>query len=137
MPGMPDATAPSKELTITPLPPKKPFVPSLRYPSNRKTIYDRNLNRTKTSEISLASFSGISVAQITMHYIRLLSANYGLYFASIRRASQEYVFDFMVVGRCELSPSRWLSAVQLRPAPSQHVAHRFTCRSIFAALSSL
>ena len=28
----------------------------LRTPSNRKTIYDRNLNRTRTSELSRASF---------------------------------------------------------------------------------
>ncbi|MCJ1375735.1 TRAPP subunit trs31 [Loxospora ochrophaea] len=29
----------------------------LRIPSNRKTIYDRNLNRTRTSELSRASFA--------------------------------------------------------------------------------
>lgn len=29
----------------------------LRYPSNRKTIYDRNLNRTRTAELSRASFA--------------------------------------------------------------------------------
>ncbi|KAL8743711.1 MAG: hypothetical protein Q9190_003958 [Brigantiaea leucoxantha] len=29
----------------------------LRTPSNRKTIYDRNLNRTRTSELSRASFA--------------------------------------------------------------------------------
>ena len=28
----------------------------LRYPSNRKTIYDRNLSRTRTAELSRASF---------------------------------------------------------------------------------
>jgi hypothetical protein len=31
--------------------------PGLRTPSNRKTIYDRNLNRTRTSELSRASFA--------------------------------------------------------------------------------
>ncbi|KAI9883495.1 MAG: DNA-directed DNA polymerase alpha subunit pol12 [Watsoniomyces obsoletus] len=29
----------------------------LRYPSNRKTIYDRNLNRSRTAELSRASFA--------------------------------------------------------------------------------
>ncbi|KAI9657487.1 MAG: TRAPP subunit trs31 [Trizodia sp. TS-e1964] len=29
----------------------------LRYPSNRKTIYDRNLNRSKNAELSRASFA--------------------------------------------------------------------------------
>lgn len=29
----------------------------LRTPSNRKTIYDRNLNRTRTAELSRASFA--------------------------------------------------------------------------------
>lgn len=31
--------------------------PSLRYPSNGKTIYHRPLNRTKTGELSQASFA--------------------------------------------------------------------------------
>jgi hypothetical protein len=61
---------PQKELTITPLPPKQPHVPSLKYPSNRKTIYDRNLNRTKTSEISLASFAYLFNSLITYHQSR-------------------------------------------------------------------
>jgi len=31
--------------------------PGLRYPSNGKTIYHRPLNRTKTAELSQASFA--------------------------------------------------------------------------------
>lgn len=31
--------------------------PGLRTPTNRKTIYDRNLNRTRTAELSRASFA--------------------------------------------------------------------------------
>lgn len=31
--------------------------PGLRTPVNRKTIYDRNLNRTRTAELSRASFA--------------------------------------------------------------------------------
>jgi hypothetical protein len=30
---------------------------ALRYPTNKKTIYDRNLNRTKNSELSRATFA--------------------------------------------------------------------------------
>ncbi|KAI9790711.1 MAG: TRAPP subunit trs31 [Peltula sp. TS41687] len=37
----------------------------LRYPSNRKTIYDRNLNRSKTSELSRASFAYLFGEMIT------------------------------------------------------------------------
>lgn len=48
----------------------KPAVSSLRYPSSRKTIYDRNLNRTKSSEISLASFSYLFNTLITYHHSR-------------------------------------------------------------------
>lgn len=69
-PTDPPPTAPLADLTITPLPPKKPHVPSLKYPSNRKTIYDRNLNRTKTSEISLASFSYLFNSLISYHHSR-------------------------------------------------------------------
>ncbi|KAI9830470.1 MAG: TRAPP subunit trs31 [Phylliscum demangeonii] len=36
---------------------QRPSVSGLRYPSNRKTIYDRNLNRSKTTELSRASFA--------------------------------------------------------------------------------
>lgn len=59
---------PPKEPTYTPLKPANPFTPSLRYPSNRKTIYDRNLNRTKTNEISLASFAYLFNSLITYHH---------------------------------------------------------------------
>jgi hypothetical protein len=72
MPGMsgpPPPTAP-KEHAFTPLPPSKPFQPSLRYPSNRKTIYDRNLNRTKTTETSLASFAYLFNTLITYHHAK-------------------------------------------------------------------
>jgi hypothetical protein len=69
-PTEPPPPASLADLTITPLPPKKPHVPSLKYPSNRKTIYDRNLNRTKTSEISLASFSYLFNSLISYHQSR-------------------------------------------------------------------
>lgn len=35
----------------------RPAPTGLRTPSNRKTIYDRNLNRTRTAELSRASFA--------------------------------------------------------------------------------
>nr|OQO13826.1 hypothetical protein B0A51_18446 [Rachicladosporium sp. CCFEE 5018] len=64
----PTTTNTTQTLTITPLPPRKPFVPSLRTPSNRKTIYDRNLNRTKTAETSLASFAYLFNTLISYHH---------------------------------------------------------------------
>jgi hypothetical protein len=45
MAGMPPAKAPAKEHS------------GLRYPANGKTIYHRPLNRTKTAELSQASFA--------------------------------------------------------------------------------
>ena len=60
----------SKEDTFKPLTAAKPFQPSLRYPSNRKSIYDRNLNRTKTTEISLASFAYLFNSLITYHHAK-------------------------------------------------------------------
>ncbi|KZF26632.1 TRAPP I complex [Xylona heveae TC161] len=38
-------------------PAQRASVGGLRYPTNRKTIYDRNLNRSRTSELSKASFA--------------------------------------------------------------------------------
>jgi trafficking protein particle complex subunit 5 len=69
MPAAPAVTS-SQEPTFTSLAPVKPFQPSLRYPSNRKTIYDRNLNRTKTNEISLASFAYLFNTLITYHHAK-------------------------------------------------------------------
>ncbi|KAL9002462.1 MAG: hypothetical protein Q9188_004612 [Gyalolechia gomerana] len=44
--------------TATHQAPSTPRAPQqLRTPSNRKTIYDRNLNRTRTAELSRASFA--------------------------------------------------------------------------------
>lgn len=37
----------------------------LRYPSNRKTIYDRNLGRTKNAELSRAAFAYLFVEMIS------------------------------------------------------------------------
>ncbi|KXT08964.1 hypothetical protein AC579_4034 [Pseudocercospora musae] len=69
---MPAMSAPlpaaHRESNYTPIPQAKPFVSSLRYPSSRKTIYDRNLNRTKTTEISLASFAYLFNSLITYHH---------------------------------------------------------------------
>ncbi|EME85670.1 uncharacterized protein MYCFIDRAFT_210294 [Pseudocercospora fijiensis CIRAD86] len=62
------SSAAHKESNYTPIPQAKPFVSSLRYPSSRKTIYDRNLNRTKTTEISLASFAYLVNSLITYHH---------------------------------------------------------------------
>lgn len=36
----------------------------LRYPSNKKSIYDRNLNRSKNSELSRASFAYLFIEMI-------------------------------------------------------------------------
>lgn len=73
--GGPLPARPSKEPIFTSIPPAKPFQSSLRYPSNRKTIYDRNLNRTKTTEISLASFAYLFNSLITYHHAKSASVS--------------------------------------------------------------
>ena len=76
MPGMANQAPPSssaattttQEPTYTSLAPSKPFQPSLRYPSSRKSIYDRNPNRTRAGETSLASFAYLFNTLITYHH---------------------------------------------------------------------
>ncbi|GIZ37158.1 hypothetical protein CKM354_000061600 [Cercospora kikuchii] len=67
MPGM---NAPPPKDNYVPLAQSKPFVSTLRYPSSRKTIYDRNLNRTKATETSLASFAYLFNSLITYHHAK-------------------------------------------------------------------
>lgn len=45
--------------------PPAPVTGGLRTPSNRKTIYDRNLNRTRTAELSRASFAYLFSEMVT------------------------------------------------------------------------
>jgi hypothetical protein len=44
--------------------PSRIATPGLRYPSSKKTIYDRNLNRTRTAELSRASFAFLFIEMI-------------------------------------------------------------------------
>ncbi|KAF2111535.1 trafficking protein-like protein particle complex subunit 5 [Lophiotrema nucula] len=39
--------------------------PGLRYPTNKKTIYDRNLNRSKNAELSRAAFAYLFIEMIS------------------------------------------------------------------------
>ena len=62
------------------------IIPSLRYPSNRKTIYDRNLNRTRTAELSRSSFAYlfseiISYAQQNVKGVQDLERRYVVYYS--------------------------------------------------------
>ncbi|KAF2746030.1 trafficking protein particle complex subunit 5 [Sporormia fimetaria CBS 119925] len=45
--------------------PNQPPTSGLRYPSNKKTIYDRNLNRSKNAELSRAAFAYLFVEMIS------------------------------------------------------------------------
>jgi len=38
--------------------------PGLRYPSSKKTIYDRNINRTRNAELSRAAFAFLFIEMI-------------------------------------------------------------------------
>lgn len=52
-----------------PQPPQQPptpqSTPGLRVPSNRKTIYDRHLNRSRNAESSRASFAYLFAEMVT------------------------------------------------------------------------
>ena len=56
-PAPPAATASKASSSdVIPLPRPQPS-PGLRVPSNKRTIYDRNLHRTRGSQLSRASFA--------------------------------------------------------------------------------
>ncbi|PSN66336.1 TRAPP I complex [Corynespora cassiicola Philippines] len=59
------ATAPpsSSIIAMSGNPPAQ--TPGLRYPSNKKTIYDRNLNRSKNAELSRAAFAYLFIEMIS------------------------------------------------------------------------
>ena len=46
-------------------PPQRALVGGLRYPTNKKSIYDRNLNRSRTTELSRASFAYLFGEMVT------------------------------------------------------------------------
>lgn len=58
------SNAPQQQQQQQQLAPRGP-PPGLRTPSNRKTIYDRNLNRTRTAELSRASFAYLFSEMVT------------------------------------------------------------------------
>ncbi|MCJ1461930.1 TRAPP subunit trs31 [Pseudocyphellaria aurata] len=57
LPSRPSQILPSSSTASTLPHPSSTSHGGLRTPSNRKTIYDRNLNRTRTAELSRASFA--------------------------------------------------------------------------------
>ncbi|GAB7347126.1 hypothetical protein MBLNU459_g3250t1 [Dothideomycetes sp. NU459] len=77
-PPPPPSSAPAGTAGSLPAPAKASYTPlaapaaytPLRYPTSRKTIYDRNLNRTRTAELSLASFAHLFNTLIAYHQAR-------------------------------------------------------------------
>ncbi|KAJ5587433.1 uncharacterized protein N7459_003198 [Penicillium hispanicum] len=62
--GMPQPTSSEKQQTSQ-QPQSPQTTPGLRVPSNRKTIYDRHLNRSRTAELSRASFAYLFAEMVT------------------------------------------------------------------------
>lgn len=62
--GTPQTGSSDKPQTPKPAPAPQP-TPGLRVPSNRKTIYDRQLNRSRNAELSRASFAYLFAEMIT------------------------------------------------------------------------
>src|SRR5204863_6966936 len=70
----------------------------LRYPTNRKTIYDRNLNRSRNAELSRASFAYlfgemVGYAQRRVTGIQDLEKRYGM-----GKALFFFSFPFFIFG---------------------------------------
>ena len=63
-----------KDSLTLPLPPPQPFTSTLRYPTSRKSIYDRNLSRPSTAT-SLPAFAHIFNTLITYHHSKSGSVN--------------------------------------------------------------
>ena len=75
----------------------------LRTPSNRKTIYDRNLNRTRTAELSRASFAYlfgemVGYAQKRVTGIQDLERRYALQFPSPTDTGATIVLYHKMIG---------------------------------------
>lgn len=62
--GTPQSGSSDKPPTPQPAPTPQP-TPGLRVPSNRKTIYDRHLNRSRNAELSRASFAYLFAEMVT------------------------------------------------------------------------
>lgn len=60
-----DSTSDQQQQQQQPQLSHRPAPTGLRTPSNRKTIYDRNLNRTRTAELSRASFAYLFSEMVT------------------------------------------------------------------------
>lgn len=60
----PQSTSSDKQQTAQQPPTPQP-TPGLRVPSNRKTIYDRHLNRSRNAETSRASFAYLFGEMVT------------------------------------------------------------------------
>ncbi|EMC97959.1 hypothetical protein BAUCODRAFT_67713 [Baudoinia panamericana UAMH 10762] len=110
---MPDPDNPAapifdfKDGDSIPLPPPKPFQSTLRYPSNRKTIYDRNLNRTQTAPTSLPSFAYVFNAIIT--YIHTKSGSVAEIENRLNRAGYPIgikLLDLLLYRQLPRSPQR-------------------------------
>jgi len=72
---------------------------TLRYPSNKKSIYDRNLNRSKNAELSRAAFAYLFIEMIA--YAQKGAKDVG-------DLEQKYVYDLrshrpLKNGQCEIS----------------------------------
>ncbi|KAH9830392.1 Transport protein particle subunit trs31 [Teratosphaeria destructans] len=68
MPAPTTNPTPNAVHDLPPVPPK-PFIPSLRYPISKKTIYDRNLIRVQ-SQSSLPAFAYLFNTLITYHHAK-------------------------------------------------------------------
>jgi hypothetical protein len=56
---------PEKQLPTPQIQTPSQSTPGLRVPSNRKTIYDRHLNRSRNAELSRASFAFLFGEMVT------------------------------------------------------------------------
>jgi hypothetical protein len=68
----------------------------LRYPSNKKSIYDRNLNRSKNAELSRAAFAYLFIEMIA--YAQKGAKDVG---DLEQRYVKSMILDILIVMKCD------------------------------------
>lgn len=69
----------------------------MRYPSNKKSIYDRNLNRSKNAELSRAAFAYLFIEMIA--YAQKGAKDVG---DLEQRYVKSMILDILIVMKCDV-----------------------------------
>lgn len=99
----PKTLPPSTTLQQQRMPQQSAQHTGLRTPSNRKTIYDRNLNRTRTAELSRASFAYLFGEMVGYAQKRV---------TGIQDLERRCAFTIQIISNVHTSASSFITAVE-------------------------